>query len=261
MTTHDTVRHISLITTEAKKRMEVAQRRQAQYANSSRRHAEFEVGDLVLIRTANYMQRMIIELGSQVAAKLLQRYIGPFPIINKYSNLVYKVRLPQQWSQIHPVFHISNLVPYRKSSIFTDRDELPRDGTPVIRQAMKGDMVKHIIGRKYFGYSEVDGHEYKYKGLWEDGGIGSAQWVHPNAIKVNGRQNPLITKYNQDNPLDKTLDPIPGSKETLDTSSATPSTIHSSSRDIGSRVNIPPGRSIPKKSRYVNTRSSTRKKR
>ena len=86
-------------------------------------------------------------------------------------------------------------------------------------------------------------------------------WVHPNAIKVNGRQNPLITKYNQDNPLDKTLDPIPGGKETLDTSSATPSTIHSSSRDISGRVNIPPGRNIPKKSQYVRTRSSTRKKR
>ena len=257
----DAVDKLKTVLDEAKSKMEAAQRRQAQYANSSRRHAEFEVGDLVLIRTANYMQRMMNELGSQVAAKLLQRYIGPFPITHKYSSLVYRVRLPQQWSQIHPVFHISNLVPYRKSSTFTDRDELPRDGTPVIRQAMKGDMVKHIIGRKYFGYSELDGHEYKYKVLWKDGGVGSAQWVHPNAIKVNGRQNPLITKYNNDHPFDDILDPAPGSKETLDTSSATPSTIHSSSTDISTRSNILPGRNIPKKSQYVSTRSSTRKKR
>jgi hypothetical protein len=152
-------------------------------------------------------------------------------------------------------------VPYRKSSTFTDRDELPQDGTPAIRQAMKGDMVKHIIGRKYSGYSELDGHEYKYKVLWKDGGVGSAQWVHPNAIKVNGRQNPLITKYNNDHLFDDILDPAPGSKETLDTRSAAPSTVHSSSTDNSIRSYISPGRNVPKKPYYIRTRSSTRKKR
>ena len=41
--------------------------------------------------------------------KLNPRYIGPFKILARIVPVAYKLRLPQKHSNIHPVFHVSNL--------------------------------------------------------------------------------------------------------------------------------------------------------
>ena len=41
--------------------------------------------------------------------KLNPRYIGPFEIIARIGPVAYKLQLPQELSNIHPVFHVSNL--------------------------------------------------------------------------------------------------------------------------------------------------------
>ena len=41
--------------------------------------------------------------------KLNPRYIGPFEILARIGPVAYKLRLPQELSNIHPVFHVSNL--------------------------------------------------------------------------------------------------------------------------------------------------------
>ena len=43
--------------------------------------------------------------------KLSPKREGPFPIIHKFSDLVYKLKLPAQW-RLHPVFHASLLTPF-----------------------------------------------------------------------------------------------------------------------------------------------------
>ena len=41
--------------------------------------------------------------------KLAPRYIGPFPIIKKVGAVAYKLQLPADISDVHDVFHVSQL--------------------------------------------------------------------------------------------------------------------------------------------------------
>jgi hypothetical protein len=44
-----------------------------------------------------------------IKGKLALRYIGPYPIIDKYGLTSYQVELPSKLSGVHNVFHISQL--------------------------------------------------------------------------------------------------------------------------------------------------------
>jgi hypothetical protein len=44
-----------------------------------------------------------------IKEKLDHRYIGPYPIINKYGLTSYQVKLPLRLSGVHNVFHVSQL--------------------------------------------------------------------------------------------------------------------------------------------------------
>ncbi|WMV10179.1 hypothetical protein MTR67_003564 [Solanum verrucosum] len=41
--------------------------------------------------------------------KLSTRYIGPYRIAKRISNVAYELELPQELEAVHPVFHISML--------------------------------------------------------------------------------------------------------------------------------------------------------
>ncbi|MBW0558888.1 hypothetical protein O181_098603 [Austropuccinia psidii MF-1] len=49
--------------------------------------------------------------------KLSERWLGPFEVIKKIGSHAYHLKLPQQWSSVHLVFHVSLLEPVKKSSI------------------------------------------------------------------------------------------------------------------------------------------------
>jgi hypothetical protein len=44
-----------------------------------------------------------------IKGKLAPRYIGPYPIIDKYGPTSYQVKLPAKLSGVHTVFHVSQL--------------------------------------------------------------------------------------------------------------------------------------------------------
>jgi hypothetical protein len=44
-----------------------------------------------------------------IKGKLAPRYIGPFPIIERYGPVAYRLQLPETFSAVHNVFHVSQL--------------------------------------------------------------------------------------------------------------------------------------------------------
>jgi hypothetical protein len=92
--------------TRARRCLQSAQDRQKYYFDRRTTPVTFNVGREVLLSTKN------ITLKHPGSNKLLPKWIGPFPIVQKYSDVVYKLQLPDTMTRIHPVFHVALLSKY-----------------------------------------------------------------------------------------------------------------------------------------------------
>ncbi|MBW0512652.1 hypothetical protein O181_052367 [Austropuccinia psidii MF-1] len=54
-----------------------------------------------------------------------ERWLGPFPILKKFSTHAYHLKFPSQLKSVHPVFHISLLEPVKTSKIPNRHQEPP----------------------------------------------------------------------------------------------------------------------------------------
>jgi hypothetical protein len=100
------------IVTEAKEKVKqiqanilVAQSRQKSYTNKRCNPLEFEVGDHVYLRV--FPMKGVLHFG--IKGNLAPRYIGSYPIIDKYGPTSYQVELPAKLSGVHNMFHVSQL--------------------------------------------------------------------------------------------------------------------------------------------------------
>ena len=91
----------------AKERLALAQKRQADYANTKRRDVTFAAHDLVLLSTANLSMK-----GAGPARKLQPKWIGPFEITELISPVALKLALKAPYARLHPVVHVSQVKPY-----------------------------------------------------------------------------------------------------------------------------------------------------
>jgi hypothetical protein len=85
--------------------LKTAQSRQKSYADNRRRDLIFEVGDFVylMVSPMRGMKRF------KVKGKLSPRYIGPFKILERKGEVAYQLELPDSLSDVHDVFHVSQL--------------------------------------------------------------------------------------------------------------------------------------------------------
>jgi hypothetical protein len=81
------------------------QSRQKTYIDKRHHPLEFEVGGHVYLRVSPI--KGVHRFG--IKRKLASRYIGLYPIIDKYGPLSYQVELPSKLSGVHNVFYISQL--------------------------------------------------------------------------------------------------------------------------------------------------------
>ncbi|GJV29274.1 putative reverse transcriptase domain-containing protein [Tanacetum coccineum] len=75
------------------------------YANVRRKPLEFQVGDRVMLKVSP--RKGVIRYGKR--GKLNPWYIGPFKILDRVGPVAYKLELPEELSNVHSTFHVSNL--------------------------------------------------------------------------------------------------------------------------------------------------------
>jgi hypothetical protein len=85
--------------------LKTAQSRQRSYADTRRRELSFEVRDFVYLKVSPI--RRVRRFG--VKGKLALRYVGPYQILAKRGEVAYQLSLPEDFSAVHDVFHVSQL--------------------------------------------------------------------------------------------------------------------------------------------------------
>jgi hypothetical protein len=97
----------------------VVQSRQKSYADHRRRELSFEVGDFVYLKVSPMrgLRRF------KVWGKLAPRFIGPFKILEKRGGVAYQLELPSQLSDVHDVFHVSQL----KKCLRVPEEQIPME--------------------------------------------------------------------------------------------------------------------------------------
>lgn len=93
---------------KARKCLQAAQERQKAYADQSRRHVEYKVGQEVLVSSKNFTFK------ADGSRKFMPKYIGPFPIQKLVGPVAVQLLLPSNL-RLHPVFHVSLIRPYHRS--------------------------------------------------------------------------------------------------------------------------------------------------
>jgi hypothetical protein len=102
-----------------KENLRVAQSRQKSYADHRRRELSFEVGDFVYLKVSPMrgLRRF------KVRGKLAPRFIGLFKILEKRGEVAYQLELPPQLSDVHDVFHVSQL----KKCLRVPEEQIPME--------------------------------------------------------------------------------------------------------------------------------------
>ena len=88
-----------------RRRLLEAQSRQKSYADNRRRELRFVEGDFVYLKVSP--MRGVRRF--QVKGKLAPRFVGPYPIIGRVGPAAYRLELPESMSDIHNLFHVSQL--------------------------------------------------------------------------------------------------------------------------------------------------------
>ncbi|MBW0561900.1 hypothetical protein O181_101615 [Austropuccinia psidii MF-1] len=102
---------IQSVQQDVKRELEASINRFKRFSDKSRATPpDFIPGHMVWLSSKNIK-------ATRPTKKLSERWLGPFPILQKFSTHSYHLKLPSQWKSFHPVFDISLLKPVKTSTI------------------------------------------------------------------------------------------------------------------------------------------------
>src|SRR6267378_193978 len=121
-------------------------------------------------------------------AKLAPKRHGPFQITKVLGPVTYQLQLPDQW-QIHPVFHVDLLTPYKETVTHGSNYTRP---PPDLINGEEEYEVERIINSRRFGR----GRQVQYLVKWRGYPDSNNQWLKWQDINAPD----LITEYQKENP-------------------------------------------------------------
>jgi hypothetical protein len=99
--------------------LKVAQMRQKSYHDKGTAPRHFEVGDYVYLKVSP--TKGVQRFG--VKGKLAPCYIGPYEVIEVCGPVAYRIQLPERFSAVHNVFHVTQLkkgMPVPENEVITE---------------------------------------------------------------------------------------------------------------------------------------------
>ena len=116
-----------------KKHVKQAQNRQKHYYDKTKRHIQFEEGDLVFLQVKLTHFKLI--LGKD--RRLTPHFLGPFKIIKRVGKLAYHLEFPSN-VKAHPIFHVSLLKKYvaNPNHVLQDKSKLKDDATLDVKREL-----------------------------------------------------------------------------------------------------------------------------
>ena len=129
-------------------KMKASQSRQKSYHDKRRKDLEFQEGDHVFLTVTP-----VTGVGRALKSKkLTPRFIGPYQISKRVRTVAYRVGLPPHLSNLHDVFHVSQLRKYvpDPSHVIQSDDVQVRDNLTVETLPVRIDdrKVKTLRGKE-----------------------------------------------------------------------------------------------------------------
>jgi hypothetical protein len=128
---------------EARACLQLAADDMAHFYDAHRQPApEYNVGDMVWLDSRNIKT-------TRPAKKLDDKWFGPFEIQTKINRNAYRLKLPPNFRQVHPVFHVVKLR-HHTPNPFPERPTLPPPPPPDIVDGIEEFVVEEIVDSRLF---------------------------------------------------------------------------------------------------------------
>ena len=184
----DRIQYLHEIHEEIKAMIKIARdHAKKRYDAGSHLYHTFQVGDKVLLRHDNITTIVM-------SGKLTSKFLGPFLITAKLSNMIHHLKLPKML-RIHDVFHISLLERYQNDTIIGRKKKPP---PPIITP--DGDIeweVNQVLDSRIFGRWK----KLQYRVSWEGYSPKQNSWEPaehlknaPDAVQDFHHRLPTIAK-------------------------------------------------------------------